>query len=106
MYIKVVSDTLNVTLPKEYVNWAKKCMPGEQYVCIGATVLTDPGDIISATQDARETLNGFSEYFTVIGKFKKKGYLAMDGGGNLYDCTTRIRRCHGQDISLIRKKES
>lgn len=102
MYIKVVQDTLKIALNKTYSQWAMKAKVNEEYTCAGYKLFTKDAEVIDATIDAREIINGFSEYFAVIGK-SKSGYLAMDNSGNLYACGKGIKRIDAT-IERLHKK--
>lgn len=91
MYIKVVQDTLKVTLCKDYTAWAMGAKTDGEYKLAGYKLFTRDSEVIDATIDARESIRGFTEYLTVIGK-SKSGYLATDATGNLYSCGKPIRR--------------
>lgn len=91
MYIKVVQDTLKVTLCKDYTAWAMSAILDGDYKLAGYKLFTRDSEVIDTTIDARESVRGFTEYLTVIGK-SKSGYLAMDASGNLYSCGKHIRR--------------
>ena len=97
MYVKVITDTLKLSLNRTYAKWAEACKLRDCKFA-GYNIFCESGSIIDATANARASLTYFNDNFIVIGE-SKAGYLVMDYGGSLFNGGKRALRRLDKDVN-------
>ena len=100
MNTKPIEIKFKLTLPKEYVSWAKNVLtPG--WNCVGARLYATPDEVIKATEDAREKYEHIPSSYIAVGTFKD-AYLMLTPDGDLWRLGSRFRSLNAKFGSVAK----